>query len=588
MATTGSFNTGSYTDSGVKCYLVFSWTRTSYSIENNTSTINWTLKGNVSPSGYYMMCGGFTVVIDGETVYSKSQDYRVKVYNGTVIASGTKTLSHNADGTRSFNASASAGIWTWAVNKSGSGSWSVDAIPRQATLTAAPNFNDEENPTITYSNLAGNAIDSLQACITLEGDNDDIAYRDISKSGTSYTFNLTEDERNVLRNATLNGSNTRTVKFYLRSIIGETTLYSRSSAKTLTIVNAEPTIAPTAIDKGSTSTFLTGDPEGTIIKGYNSIHWAVNATTKKGASIVSYSVSCGGKSSTAASGVFGNVESGSIVFSATDNRGYTVSQTLSRSLIDYIKLTCDLKAKTELAGETNTKIALDISGNFFNESFGANANVLTIQYRYKTNDGDYGYWITASDPVISEGRYSLSAYIENLNYQNAYTVQARAIDRISYNGVESVEQTIRIIPVFDWSNTDFNFNVPIGFNGVQMTDFVVEQGTSNGWSYRLWNSGLAECWCKKTISTAISTAWGSLFTSGNLTSANLTFPFEFVEVPCVCISLSNNSSGALLMAPGGWGPATTTNTGSVELVRAVSNTTAANFILNYQVNGRWK
>lgn len=26
-------------------------------------------------------------------------------------------------------------------------------------------------------------------------------------------------------------------------------------------------------------------------------------------------------------------------------------------------------------------------------------------------------------------------------------------------------------------------------------DYVVEQGTSGDWTYRKWNSGIAECWC---------------------------------------------------------------------------------------------
>lgn len=41
-------------------------------------------------------------------------------------------------------------------------------------------------------------------------------------------------------------------------------------------------------------------------------------------------------------------------------------------------------------------------------------------------------------------------------------------------------------------------------------DFVVEEGTSGIWTYRKWNSGIAECWGTKTENKAL-TAWGSWY-----------------------------------------------------------------------------
>ena len=209
MASSGSFNTSGYNGR----YLQFSWSIKSQSIANNQTTISWSLTGKgTAPSSYYKS-GKFKVVIDGTTVYSS--ETRINLYNGTVVASGDYTMTHNSQGQKTFSASAQAGIYYVDVNCTGSGSWSLTDIPRQATITSAPNFNDEQNPTINYSNPAGNNVTSLQACISLTGSSSDIAYRDISKTGTSYTFNLTTAERNVLRQATTT-SNTRTVYFYYR------------------------------------------------------------------------------------------------------------------------------------------------------------------------------------------------------------------------------------------------------------------------------------------------------------------------------------------------------------------------------------
>lgn len=41
-------------------------------------------------------------------------------------------------------------------------------------------------------------------------------------------------------------------------------------------------------------------------------------------------------------------------------------------------------------------------------------------------------------------------------------------------------------------------------------DYIVEQGTSGNWTYRKWNSGIAECWgeYKTTITHYVSVFGG--------------------------------------------------------------------------------
>ena len=41
-------------------------------------------------------------------------------------------------------------------------------------------------------------------------------------------------------------------------------------------------------------------------------------------------------------------------------------------------------------------------------------------------------------------------------------------------------------------------------------DYIVEQGTDGDWTYRKWNSGIAECWGTKSESKALS-SWGSWY-----------------------------------------------------------------------------
>lgn len=121
MALSGTVNTSKYDGR----YLRLAWTATQ-SVANNTSTIKWTLSavgGNVK----WYKTGPVTCIINGTTVYSSSS--RVSMYTGT-ISSGSLTISHNADGSKSFSVSVSAAIYTSTVNCTGSGSFTLDKIPR--------------------------------------------------------------------------------------------------------------------------------------------------------------------------------------------------------------------------------------------------------------------------------------------------------------------------------------------------------------------------------------------------------------------------------------------------------------------------
>lgn len=134
MASSGSVSTTGY---GGR-HLVLSWSQVSQSIANNTTTISWTLKGAGSASFSYCYARNFTVVINGVTVLNSQGDSsEVKLYNGTVVGSGSLTIAHNSDGSKSFSISVTAGIYDWTPNKTGSGTFQLDRIPRISTLSAS-------------------------------------------------------------------------------------------------------------------------------------------------------------------------------------------------------------------------------------------------------------------------------------------------------------------------------------------------------------------------------------------------------------------------------------------------------------------
>ena len=442
-------------------------TTESYSIANNTSYLKCVLSITKLSSCWSYNLGGANVsmTINGTTLYSSNTiDLRnLDVGSTQTVATKYITVSHNADGNKSVACSGYAESGVGLGTASVSGTFTCTSIPRQANISAAPNFNDEENPSITYSNPAGNNVTSLDACISLTGAKDDIPYRAISKTGTSYTFELTEAERNTLTDA-----NSRTVKFYIRTVIGENTLYSIVS-KTLSIVNANPTITASAKDTKESSLALTGD-ESKIIKGFNAVYVSMSATAYKGATITNSYITNNGKTYDMVAGTINNVENGSFTYYAQDSRGNTVTKTVTLTMLDYINLTSNLSAEMTVDGV----ISGNVKGNYFNSSFGSVSNTLAIEYRYKVLYGSYGSW-TATTATKSGNTYSADIRITGLDYKSKYVLQARATDKL--NTKNSNEITLACLPVFDWSETDFNFNVPIYIQGNPLVDLIYPVGS---------------------------------------------------------------------------------------------------------------
>lgn len=448
--------------------LKFSWSRSSYSIADNTSVISWSMQLISGASGYISSSASksWSVTVNG-IKYSGTNTIGIANNATKTLASGSTTIQHNADGTKSFAYSFSQQFditfSSWIGTKSSSGSGTLDTIPRYSKLTSATDFTDEGNPTLYFTNPS-NGYFALRAKIEAGGNNK-LIIRDISSTATSYTFSLTEAERKTLRR--LATSNTLSVILTICCMNGETELSSSYAYKTMTIVNATPTLNPTVVDQGLVSTTLTGDTSK-IIKYFNTCNVAFNAVAKKEATISSMKVTCGSKSRTS-DGLLEYVDSDTFIFTVKDSRGNTATQTITKDIIDYTPLTCSLYTDSNIIDDNAAYINLTVKGIYFNGSFGAITNSLAVEYRYKTNNGDYPtdndgneIWIDITDQAaISNGKYASQVTISDLDYTNSYTFQARAKDVVYTSWVSTIEQAVKITPIFDWGKNDFNFNVPV-------------------------------------------------------------------------------------------------------------------------------
>lgn len=448
--------------------LKFDWWQTSQSIPNNCTYIKWTL---TLVSGKYGAIYGastkeWAVTVNG-TKHTGTASASINNNTSKTLASGTDTIYHNNDGTKSFSFSFSHNFSitfsdTWIGTKSGSGSATLNTIPRQAEITEVPSsFNDETtNLTVKFKN-PGNF--DLQFKIEAGGDTALIT-RDKPTKSSPYTFTLSEDEKKKLRKKCT--GNSLDVRFTVVTYINGALSYWSWKDTKMSLINYMPTLSPTVIDEGSVSTVLTGDPNK-IILNYNNAKVTFNASAKKEATISSMKVTCGNNSRTS-DGRMDYVSNGTFVFSVTDSRGYSVSKTITKTTIPYTPLTCSLKANPNLSEDNSVDVALTISGNYFSGSFGATNNSLTVLYRYKTVNGEYpkdsngnDIWTTLPNPTVSNGVYTATATINSLDYTKAYVWQAKAIDKCNAEGILTAEQTTKIQPVFDWGENDFHFNVPV-------------------------------------------------------------------------------------------------------------------------------
>lgn len=523
-------------------------------IPDNTSTLKWTLTVEGGTSSYYSV-DRTTIKINNVQVYYKAEtNYTTHQFPAAKgSTSGSIVVTHNADGTLTVPVFFETSVyWTGAsYRKDYGGEFVLDRIPRKATLTSCSDFTDEDNPTIYYTNPAGTAVTKLEACISLTGLHDDVEYRDISISGTSYTFNLTDINRTTLRNATLSGSDSRLVYFYLRTWIGSDYYDSDKQEVAFTVVNCEPELNPTLSVIGDR---LTGDSD-TVIKGYTNVQVATGAVAKKGASITSQTISCGSYTIYGSEGTIEKVESGRFIFSATDNRGKTVTQTITKDVINYLKLTCNLDIT---APDAEGDLSFRIFGNFFNNSFGEVTNTLKVEYRYKISGEEYGDWVVVN-PTLSDKEYAAVVNLTGLDYRKSYTFQARAADEVYENYIATVERVIRTLPTFDWGEGDFNFNVPVSVSNVDkgLTEPVVypiERGSGSDlisgppvtWRYIKYSDGMVDLFMEFDASGgAINT---SLSTIGVYRSPVIEFPeYPFpISYPSVYPSYESEGYGALL------------------------------------------
>lgn len=637
MSTSGSFNTSAYVGSTTQRYLTFSWERTSYSIENNTTTISWQLKGAGGNSYTYFKAGNFSVEIDGTVVYSSTT--RIELYNGTLVASGTYTFRHNNSGNRSFSASAKAGIYNSAANCTGSGSWDLDSIarasqPRLSSTTA--NFGT----TITiYTDTASSAFKhKAYYRLASSGWTQIIDEDPAAGSGGQYWtgFALWTVPVDLMNAVIYSKSATVTIRLDTYSDISfSNKIGEKTTTLTATVPendSTRPAVSlSTSPDNSLIPTLVRSAFDGMYIQGVSKVSATVSATGKYNAGIASYLTQIDGNSYNSA--VFTSdflTLSGSkkIVSVVKDTRGITNSDDTTVNVTEYSKpkvipvssaaeVLCYRSDESGSPTNNSNRVWVKAKKDFYTLD---NKNSCMLRYRYKLGSEEWGNqpW---TELQTTNNEYNALLDI-TLPVTNTYMVEIGVTDTIGktsslYFDIPTDDVPLHLgaggktVGIGRYADTSKENHVDIGWetsfdenvnmendlnvagtahlgevyiSGVKV-DYIIEQDTQGEWTYRKWHSGILEQWGRFEMNIGSWKSWGSVYESEHYI-ASQTYAIAFADVPTVNTTLNTADFGGWLEVGG---VSTKTTTPEFYVVRPLNNVdVSAWWSVNIYAIGKWK
>lgn len=379
MATSGKFKTSAYEGA---C-LQFDWTLKSQSTANNQSVISWTLKGAGIQSGYWYMAGPFKCVINGTTVYQSST--RIKLYTGTLVASGELAIGHDNNGAKSFSAYAECAIYTSAVNCKGSGSWSLPDIGRasQPSLNTWPNNSPNFNvgDTIVVHMNRKSTVFTHTVVLKLGSYSYTI--------GTGVTDNISLDTDIIASSlyAQMPNSNSMTGEIAVTTYSGDTVIGTSSCAIIAHVVNSNPTFDVSYEDSNSNTVAITENNQYIIrnnstLKISVSNAQALNSATLKTLTAVvngnAYTGTLNGSTGTINIGVVNISSDAKVTVKIVDSRGNEGIREITVLVYDWTLPSAIIKLNRK--SNYYSESILNVNANY--SSIGGK-NEVTIKYRTK-------------------------------------------------------------------------------------------------------------------------------------------------------------------------------------------------------------
>lgn len=313
--------------------LKFSWTQVSQSTTNNYTVISWTLQLIAGSAGEIISSApkSWSVTVNG-TPYSGNNSVAIGNNTTKTLASGQTTISHNADGSKSFNYSfsqefsitfAGASVGT----KSGSGTGVLNVIPRATTPGLSKTSADMGETIALYTTGASDAFRHDLAYSFAGGE-----YQSIATGVEDMVYwKIPLELANSIPNTT---SGTVTIRCITKN--GTATVGTKTVLLTAKVpATVIPTISAVTHTEGTAGLSAA---YGAYIQSKSKIVVSITATGANNSTIKSYSSTFMGKTYTGASFTTDVVTlsgSLSLVTTVTDSRGRTATETTNITVLSY-------------------------------------------------------------------------------------------------------------------------------------------------------------------------------------------------------------------------------------------------------------
>lgn len=586
------------------------WSITGQSINDNTSTINldlWVYDGTgysqneTAHEAYY--------ILQGEKRWNP---YNYSSTGWYKLGSKTITVSHNADGTKSIALTAE---WDCGFDSSYtprhlslSETVTLPTIPRASTATTS---GSTLGKTLAITIKRASSSFTHKLYYTCGSVKDQLIAENV---GTSYSWNappvsLAQQAPNAETVAL-----TLTVKTYN----GSTYVGSWSTPVKLAVPS---TVVPTLSVAISDPTGVS-NTYGGYVQLRSKVKVDITASGVQGSTIKAYSIKLGDiYAVAAASGTTDYLPtSGALTLTCTvtDSRGRTAKKTQTITVIAYRKPTISDIAAARCNQDGTANRMGDYGKVTFSGAITALSNKNTAAYAVQYREVGAENWSNAGS--VSAGDYAPSgAYVVfAADKSKRYEVRVVATDAF-----ESIGSALRDLPaayallhhakhllsmgigrLCDKANAlqvglkaYFDDDVDVSgkltsntlstsllqISGSSVMDFVVEQVTGGSWTYRKWNSGIAECWCAfdDTVTYEGEVFGGYLYYTGRYI-----YPLNFISVPTV----SYNATFAIphLAIIGDEGTTGTSGFGRVRILSNIGDLQGESVLVRIHAIGRWK
>lgn len=301
--------------------LKFSWWQTGQSVENNTTTIGWKMELISGNGALYVSGKAWDVTIDGVKKTGKA-NISLDKNSSVTLASGTATISHNGDGSKTFAYSFSQSFNLTLNNGNYMGSYSGSGSDTLTTIARASQPSCITWPEHTQN--VGNFGDEISIHMNRKssGFTHTVRYQFGTKSGTIATGVGTGTTWKIplelmdLIPSTTSGSGT----IYVDTYNGSTKVGTKYCGFTATVpASVKPTCSFTLDDITDIE-----DVYGSPVKGLSKIKVTVTGKTAYSSPIASYEIVANGvryATSTATTGVLNTSGKSTVTAKVTDKRG---------------------------------------------------------------------------------------------------------------------------------------------------------------------------------------------------------------------------------------------------------------------------